>query len=56
MCADQDVDLSGFELFEDNLLLLWGAEARDHLDRDGELRKTVAEGFVVLEAEHGGGG
>src|SRR6202000_3559726 len=51
MSADQDVDLSGFELFQDNLLLLWGAEARDHLDRDGELRKTVTEGFAVLHGE-----
>ena len=42
MRADQDVDLSGLEFFQDQLLLLRRAEARDHLDVDGELRKAPA--------------
>ena len=37
--ADEDVDLALLGLLEDVLLLLRGAEAREHLDDDGELRK-----------------
>ena len=53
--ADQDVDLARFQLFQNDLLLLRRAEARDHLDVDGKLREAAAERFIVLEAEHGGG-
>ncbi len=47
--------LAGGHALDDLLLLLRGAEARDHLDVDGELREALLEGFEVLEAEHGGG-
>ena len=36
-------------LFEDDLLLLRGAEAGDHLDVDGEVGEAALEGLVVLE-------
>ena len=55
MGADEDIDLAGFHLLHDQLLLLRGAEARDHLHVDGELREAALEGLKVLEAEHGGG-
>ena len=41
--------------FENFLLLLGGAEARDHLDVDGKFGEAALEAFEVLEAEHGGG-
>ena len=53
MGADEDVYLSLFGLFEDDFLLLWGAEAGDHLDVDGEVGEAFFEGFVVLKAEDG---
>ena len=40
--ADEDVDLAGFDFFDDQLLLLRRAEAGDHLDVDGELRRSGA--------------
>ena len=52
--ADEDVDAAGFDALDDLLLLLRGAEARDHLDVDGELREALLEGLEVLEAEDGG--
>ncbi len=42
-------------LFDNELLLFGGAEARDHFNVDGELRKALLEGLEVLEAENGGG-
>src|SRR5579863_5878951 len=54
MRADQDIDLAGFHLLEDQLLLLCGAEAGDHLDVDRELAEAVFEGLEVLEAEDRG--
>src|SRR5690349_18984891 len=56
MRADEDIDLAGFEIFENDLLLLGRAEAGDHLDVDGELREAATECLVVLEAEDGGRG
>ena len=40
--ADEDVDLAGLDFLDDDLLLLRRAEARDHLDGDGELREAAA--------------
>ena len=53
MGANEDVDLSGFGFFEDDLFLFSGAEARDHLDIDREVGEPFFKGFIVLEAEHG---
>ncbi len=53
--ADEDVDLACGGLLEDVLLLFCGAEARDHLDVDGEVGEAALEGFEVLEGEDGGG-
>ena len=55
MGTDEDVDFAVFQAFEDELLLLWGAEAGDHFDVDGELAEALFECFVVLEGEDGGG-
>ena len=53
--ADQDVDLAGFRLRQDFLLLSSGAEAADHLDAQRERRHALAEGREVLEGQNGGG-
>ena len=37
-------------------LLFGGAEARDHLDVDGEVGEALFEALVVLETKDGGGG
>ena len=55
MGADEDVDLAGGGLLQDRVLLLRGAEARDHLDVDGEVGEAALEALVVLEGEDGGG-
>src|SRR5580704_5056581 len=56
VCADEDVDLTFGGFFEDELFLLGGAEAGDHLDVDGEVGEAALEGFEVLEGEDCGGG
>ena len=54
MRADQDLDLALGELGE-HLLDVGGlAEARDHLDANGEVAVALAEGVPVLLREHGG--
>ena len=55
MGADQNVDLPGFRLLQNFLLLFRAAEAADHLDRDRERRKALPESFIVLEGEYCGG-
>ena len=49
--ADQDVDLAGGEVGQDPLHVGGPAEARDHLDVDGEVAVALAEGVPVLLRE-----
>ena len=42
--------------FDDRGFFLRGAEAREHLDLDGEVGEALFEGLEVLEGEDGGGG
>ena len=51
MGADEDVDLSGGGLLQDRGSLLRGAEAREHLDDDGEVCEAALEALEVLEGE-----
>ena len=53
--ADEDVHVAVFDALDNDLLLLGRAEARDHFDVDGELRKATLERLEMLEAENGGG-
>src|SRR5450631_3728294 len=53
MRADQDVDLTRFHSLENQLLLFWCAEARNHLHYYGELFEALLEGLKVLKAENG---
>ncbi len=54
--ADEDVYLAGFCGLDDDGFFLRGAEAREHLDVDGEVGEALFEGLEVLEREDGGGG
>ncbi len=54
MRADQYVDFARFDALQNRLLLLRGAEARDHFDRDRELLEAFFECLEMLEAQHGG--
>ena len=42
MRTDENVDAAGGDALDDVLLLLRGAEARDHFDVNGELRRSAA--------------
>ena len=53
MRADHDVDVAALEALDDRPGLLVRAEAREHLDADGEGREALAEGAAVLLREHG---
>src|SRR6185437_772284 len=50
--ADDDVDLAVCDALENLLALLRRAEAREHLDGDGEVCEAALEALKVLEAEN----
>ena len=53
--ADQDIDLPRLHPRHNIFLFLRGAEARNHFDVDGELRKPLLECLEMLKAENRGG-
>jgi len=53
--ADDDVHIPFFQPFQRGLLLLGGAEAREHLDRDRVILQPFVEGLIVLLGQDGGG-
>ena len=55
MGANEYIDLAVFEVSEDLLLLLGGAEAAKHLDARWGVLHAFREGLVVLLGENGGG-
>ena len=52
MRPDEDVNFAGLDASNNVLLLLRRAEARDHFDVDGELRKALLECFKMLETQN----
>src|SRR3974390_3397416 len=56
MRADDDVDFSGFEISENDLLFGGGAKAAEHFYAGGKCREAFLERLEVLKGENGGGG
>ena len=54
VCADHHIQLAAPQTFDDLLLLLGGAEAREQLDAHGIALKALCDGLVVLPRENGG--
>ena len=54
MGSNDDIDLAGGQVGQHLILIAMGAEARKHVDDDGEWREPFLEAFIVLLRQNRG--